>query len=76
MDAVKTSEEIDHDRRRLLGTAAMGIAVVGARGYSRHNWLLCPQTMLFVRSASTYRTNNSPISAGASPSRDGPTGRR
>jgi pimeloyl-ACP methyl ester carboxylesterase len=32
MDAVKTSEEIDHDRRRLLGTAAMGIAVVGAAG--------------------------------------------
>ena len=30
MDTIKTSETIDLDRRRLLGTAATGIAVVGA----------------------------------------------
>ena len=30
MDTIKTSETIDQDRRRLLGTAAMGIAVAGA----------------------------------------------
>ena len=30
MDTIKTSETIDTDRRRLLGTAAQGIAVVGA----------------------------------------------
>ncbi len=26
MDEIKTSEEIDHDRRRFLGTTTMGIA--------------------------------------------------
>jgi hypothetical protein len=30
MDTIKTSEEINHDRRRLLDTATMGIAVAGA----------------------------------------------
>jgi pimeloyl-ACP methyl ester carboxylesterase len=30
MGATATTEAIDHDRRRLLGTAAMGIAVAGA----------------------------------------------
>ena len=30
MDTIRTSETIDLDRRRLLGTAAMGIAVAGA----------------------------------------------
>ena len=32
MDTIKTSETIDLDRRRLLGTAATGIAVAGAAG--------------------------------------------
>ena len=32
MDTIKTSETIDLDRRRLLGTAATGIAVMGAVG--------------------------------------------
>jgi pimeloyl-ACP methyl ester carboxylesterase len=30
METIKTSEDINKDRRRLLGTAAMGIAVTGA----------------------------------------------
>jgi hypothetical protein len=30
MTGSKATEAIDHDRRRLLGTAAMGIAVAGA----------------------------------------------
>jgi pimeloyl-ACP methyl ester carboxylesterase len=30
MDTIKTSEKINHDRRRLLGSAAMGIAAAGA----------------------------------------------
>lgn len=30
MDASRTTEAIDQDRRRLLGTATMGIAVAGA----------------------------------------------
>ena len=30
MNTIMTSEEINHDRRRLLGTATMGIAVTGA----------------------------------------------
>ena len=30
MTRSKATEAIDHDRRRLLGTAAMGIAVAGA----------------------------------------------
>jgi hypothetical protein len=31
MDTSGTTEAIDQDRRRLLGTATMGIAVAGAR---------------------------------------------
>lgn len=30
MEKIKTSEDINKERRRLLGTAAMGIAVAGA----------------------------------------------
>jgi hypothetical protein len=30
MDTSRTTEAIDQDRRRLLGTAMMGIAVAGA----------------------------------------------
>ena len=30
MDTIKTSNDIDHDRRRLVGTAAMGVATASA----------------------------------------------
>jgi hypothetical protein len=36
MGKTETSEEINRDRRRLLGAAAIGVAAAGAASRSRH----------------------------------------
>ena len=42
MDTIKTSEKIDLERRRLLGAAAAGIAVVGAMGLTSSELTAAP----------------------------------
>ena len=73
----KTTETIDQDRRRLLGTAAMGIAAAGAASLLPSHLAAAPAGRCrSVPSASTFRTRRWPIFAGASPRRDGPSRRR
>ncbi len=66
MGTSRAREHINQDRRRLLGTAAMGIVADGA-ACSRHNWLRRPRTKPFALSASICRRRTSWISAGAFP---------
>jgi hypothetical protein len=76
MDMSKTPEQIDQDRRRLLGAATMGIAVAGAASLLPLELAAAPagDTIRPFR-VNVPRTSNSSISADASPPRDGRTRR-
>jgi hypothetical protein len=76
MNTIKTYEDINHCRRRLLNTAAMGIAVAGVAK-------LFPSQLVAAAAADairpfrvTYRTSNSSISADASQRPAGRTKKR
>ena len=66
METIKTSENINKDRRRLLGTAAMSIAVRVPPACFPHIWPPRPKAMQSAPSPSTFRRSNSSTFVGAS----------
>ena len=75
MNTSKTIEAIDHNRRRLLGMAAMGITVAGAGSLLPSQLAAAPAGDTIRPFRVHYRKNSSPICAGASPPRVGRTRR-
>ena len=66
MRTIETSEDINRDRRRTPGTAAVSVAVAGAPACFRHIRPARPKVTRSVRSASMLRKSSSAASAGAS----------
>ena len=74
IDTSGTTEAIDQDRRRLLGTATMGIAVAGAASLLPAQLAAATAGEPSGPSGSTFRKRSSSISAGAWRRRAGLTG--